>query len=429
MSSKRIATLCKGGSRQCEGYSLVRKSHGLQPSDQISTAQALATLSQYWQLERPVLLIKGGAGDGEWSDILRVEGNPLPMSMPHAGIQTLTSAYVFMWRPWCMAVISSHAREEATFDSRNWAQLELEITEYQVLTHQGLQVARDSARPPPTLVVSYADLLWEPERTRQRLMSFLPCVGPIDFGYVPKVGVDIFEGNLWNLTGSVMMYREDYLPAHCGYDPTLRRCKYPNTIYGGLDAGQRMRAEAAVAYLDAAAAQPFAGALSAPVSASSSSRGVVLAPALASSSTSSHSSKLSPAPPPGARPSLQASEMSILWASTQAPEGQIARSRQQLSQELHSIDEDRVGPSSLAAVPHKSLIFVVPLIGLGLLLVFRVHIEAKRWAVWKSRVLADRVSFTDTVIGKVKLRTLPSPRQGALQYYHSPQIPGWAVSV
>ena len=90
----------------------------------------------------------------------------------------------------------------------------------------------------PVLLVSYADLLWQPDRFKQQILEFLPCIKRIPYEYfVPKLGVQVFKENKIKLTGDVASFASQNDPHECcQYDTTRSMCMSdPKLLYEGLD--------------------------------------------------------------------------------------------------------------------------------------------------------------------------------------------------
>lgn len=78
-----------------------------------------------------------------------------------------------------------------------------------------------------TLVISYADLLWYPESTLQRLGCFLPCLRPFpasSINFVPRSGVDFNPKSRFKILGTIRSYGDAHPPRGYGYDLTFGRC-------------------------------------------------------------------------------------------------------------------------------------------------------------------------------------------------------------
>ena len=181
---------------------------------------ALDLFSRIWDLRRPVLLEKTPS---QWLRIKSmVEGVRDAMSqqaiqMPffaRAGVRTLNVHAVLMWRPWCLCAISSHARRyevtgAKTNDSTQWAQAEfVRLNRGLVERHQALT----KRLRVPTLILSYADVIWRPARSASRLETFLPALFPLNASFVPRLGDEIFRGNQFKVKGSIDTYASK-LPA------------------------------------------------------------------------------------------------------------------------------------------------------------------------------------------------------------------------
>jgi len=201
--------------------------------------------------------------------------------MQKAGIKTLQTRFVIMWRPWCLAALSSHA--QADIQARGYtawvhneflerygkhvdnhkfftrlggtahesraspaASLTLRHTTRLVWVHSlytalhSYQRAKASllqagtpassrnnvmsTRLYPVMVLSYADLLFRPAYALERLQDFLPEAGLLDIAFRPKLGVDIFPQNEWKAEGSVADYAREHTPESVGYDTRTRTC-------------------------------------------------------------------------------------------------------------------------------------------------------------------------------------------------------------
>ena len=137
----------------------------------------------------------------------------LPPLMLHAGVRRLDFYVVQMWRPRCLATLSSHHQDETDFASSM-------ASRHRKLLAAGI----------PTLVVSYADLLWAPHRVIARVKAFVPCgasrLRKMSTRFEPRLGVDVFVGNHLKEahTGSLASYAVSHPPHALGYDNTTRTC-------------------------------------------------------------------------------------------------------------------------------------------------------------------------------------------------------------
>ena len=238
MSSSRVATLCRAQTHECEAQWLHDEPE--EAAWQRPSAK-LAEMAAFWQLDRPVLLIKDAGfqiGHVEWwlrlAQSLRnfeaLSQVALPSSMQHAGVRRLSTAYMLVWRPWCLWRLSqSSSDNKAKYAAdQSWPQHELMLLEQQVVVHERL-VADGRA----VLAISYADLLWEPELTKRRIESFLPCAGSIDFDFVATLGEQVFKGNDWKIFKSVRSFGETHAPSDCGYDRDQRICTEAREFLAG----------------------------------------------------------------------------------------------------------------------------------------------------------------------------------------------------
>lgn len=101
MSSPQVATLCGARTWQCEA-------HFLRPCEKVSYARELQVYTDHWNLSRSILLVKNASK----FFTLRVASfrcAQLPAAMRVAGIDHLTRAVIFMWRPICLWPTSTHA--------------------------------------------------------------------------------------------------------------------------------------------------------------------------------------------------------------------------------------------------------------------------------------------------------------------------------
>merc|ERR1712070_576557 len=100
----------------------------------------------------------------------------------------------------------------------------------------------------PILVVSLADLLWNPMRNKRRLEQYMPCLGELDPNFVPKNGTDIFPGNHWKAEGSVTSYGARTDPTGA-YDRESGLCETEADILTVLPDDEHKIAADAVEYL------------------------------------------------------------------------------------------------------------------------------------------------------------------------------------
>lgn len=294
MSSKHVATMCNGGSWECETqlydtacnsckhYKKKSNSKLTSPLPCISCQNTPPLASNltaliHRELERfgPYWKLQSEAASTGWNKhILAVKWEPiddpatlghgvfnlfdgapprgkiteaagLPQSFVAQGVWMMQWAVVLMHRPWCMWPLSTSAREKRKADPVKWAQFELKTVESLVVTHS--KMARQEV---PVLVVSYAQLLWDSAGFAARLKRFAPCVGDISPNFTPVLGVDVFPENQLKTIGTIADYSKAFPPENVGLDPKTLQCvDKPQELYQGLNDGERNRALAGERYL------------------------------------------------------------------------------------------------------------------------------------------------------------------------------------
>jgi hypothetical protein len=85
----------------------------------------------------------------------------------------------------------------------------------------------------PTILLSYADLLWRTEETSTRILTFIPCMRHLDPTYVPTLGTDYVPSNHWKAHGSTAAYGAAHPPAEVGFSLRERRCTAPPPLEAG----------------------------------------------------------------------------------------------------------------------------------------------------------------------------------------------------
>lgn len=203
----------------------------------------------------------------------------LPGSMLGLGIRSLEIRLIIMWRPWCLARLSSHARRDMESDYRMWAYNEFIMTLSRHATHHKYltTLGASSWRTPwdpkdgaaweqpqvistmtySVLVISYADLLWRQPYTLARLRAFLPeAASDLHTDFVPRLGVDYFPENYLKVHGTVAQYGEMHPSASVGYDPSEATCAVDTAdplrrAWTVLEPDEQRQAKADNAYLAA----------------------------------------------------------------------------------------------------------------------------------------------------------------------------------
>mmetsp|Transcript_45034 Transcript_45034/g.97812 ORF Transcript_45034/g.97812 Transcript_45034/m.97812 type:complete len:368 (+) Transcript_45034:52-1155(+) len=236
MSSAKVATLCAGETWGCEGLRILERRFDLdirnkhdsdededeetdapyancedeEPRDmhldELPTLNAsLPVWSEYWDLNRPLLLEKKTkfieSSIRQDEELLQMK--QLPPSMQALGVTELRPAYIIMYRPICLWSISDASLRKAKLQPRCQALHELRQLERAAHLHRNL--TRSGRK---TLVVDYAKLLWNPERTRERLLEFLPCAVDLDMDHLPVLGKEVFRKNKFKVELGVKSFGE-----------------------------------------------------------------------------------------------------------------------------------------------------------------------------------------------------------------------------
>ena len=231
MSSRNVSTLCKEGCWQCEARFLWKNgSECVKAGYSFSFEKALKNWSAIWDLTRPVLFLKYGqkadpsklvVATGSQDFIAETSRN-LPREMVTQGVTSLRLSILQMWRPLCLANLSSHFRKKNSSLQEKLVREEARLIEASAQEHHAFRAAGVNV-----LLVSYADLLWRPQIVVRRLSSkLLPggLLNGVNFNFQPKLGRDIFPGNKWKVQGSLSSFAEANPPATLGYDLKSRSC-------------------------------------------------------------------------------------------------------------------------------------------------------------------------------------------------------------
>jgi len=249
MSSPKITTLCSAGTWQCEArLDFDGIAHTICNLD--SCVDLFSRYVNYWNMSQPILFEKGPRGMHakvvrEYTEMQK-ERDENPAFFKEHGIADLKLAYVMMWRPVCLSLLSSHARQDARQNATAFALAELTwledlVESHKFLTENGVNV----------LVTNLADMMWRVKASKQRLEEFVPCVGDLDFDYVPKLNKDYFPDNEWKADGSVADFGRSVHPEKCcGYDVAQAKCTGSEGQFFDVLQGDLLdRAEKAVEYL------------------------------------------------------------------------------------------------------------------------------------------------------------------------------------
>lgn len=248
MSSKNVATLCKGGSWQCEPCDLMQYGCDfMQEGNQIdinALRNATDTWAQYWDLSRPLLLKKSMVELLRNSVVethrmyLNMVAHGLPQRMQNASIDGLRFAYVALWRPLCLSKMSSPVDVPTMVEQLQ----HLSNIVHRLRKENGARV----------LVINYGSLVWDLENTKKRVERFLPEVGLLDTQFEPRINIDILPSNEWKVKGSMSSYASAHQhdAAMLGYSVTQQSCR-KNDEFNGPYAYLRTKYADAVASLRA----------------------------------------------------------------------------------------------------------------------------------------------------------------------------------
>ena len=288
MSSEQVATMCSGGSWQCE----VKREPDLCKRCQHSAGRSLPCVqclagqseavdattdyrsnlelfAPYWlaQRGRNLLAVKWaplrfGAveqtsdlapeslvrSDAASIDLEELETMGVPRDLAAQGVTRVRWAVAIMYRPWCMWSMSRHATSDRSLNQSAWARTTLFELEDLAATHRELR-----RRKVPVLMLSYSQLLWRPWSVERRAALFAPCAGALNLSFVPRQGIDVFEENELKVGGSIRSYGASVPPEKFGLHPWGHqeggsdslggRCAAPpSELYAGLDDHEKQRA-------------------------------------------------------------------------------------------------------------------------------------------------------------------------------------------
>lgn len=170
------------------------------------------------------------------SEAVAAEAYSLPPAMIQAHIHRLLTAVIMLYRPWCMWSLSSHARAGLENDHLQWAEENLEALQALEASHR-----RHVLAGRPSLMISYADLMWNSALVLQQLQCFLPCAGRLSLDSNLQLGRDIFEENKWKVSGSVAAYGRTNRPEFVHYSLVEKGC---TTAPIGFEHNQTLQDEA-----------------------------------------------------------------------------------------------------------------------------------------------------------------------------------------
>jgi hypothetical protein len=236
MSSKEVATLCAAGSWQCEANKIMKAKGLTKNPDEWNWDHALDIFAQTWDLSRRVLFMKSPneLARGATSIYEKVQAAALPAKFQEYGIKSIELAYVLVWRPICLCKLSSHCSSQKK---------ELRSLEDIVQAHSFFM-----SRNQRVLLVSYADLLWRPNHSLNRISANIGELGKLDPEFVPKEDKDIYPGNQWKAVGSLASFGRKINPKELQYSVEDASCQ-GGSGFDKLGPHMRARADTAVGYL------------------------------------------------------------------------------------------------------------------------------------------------------------------------------------
>mmetsp|Transcript_63480 Transcript_63480/g.151374 ORF Transcript_63480/g.151374 Transcript_63480/m.151374 type:complete len:373 (+) Transcript_63480:184-1302(+) len=241
-TSSRISTLCQASRTQCEGFPLVRKrliQKGLAKLGEhfipfkLFTDQGfdvLNELGKHWDLGRPILVDKIFPDEEGWTQALLEARFRIPRVMQGAGIGEIRIAVIMMWMPLCVLSVRNHSWVQYKFqyqrEYRSPAMTEVIPRDKLQRDHLWLR-----SQGIATLVVNYGDLIWRPRRVKQRVETFLPCIGGLKIDTEDEAISHIAAANSkFKVHVSSKSFGSEHDPQECcGYDVAAARC--PDQAY------------------------------------------------------------------------------------------------------------------------------------------------------------------------------------------------------
>lgn len=129
---------------------------------------------------------------------LRDPALPLPPPYLEQHISRIEPRVIAVWMPLCMARLSSHRAKLPALAIAN-----LTIRAHDSILQRVIKGAATTGTP--TLVISYADLLWHGAATVRRIEEFVPCLGSLSAEQGPEA-VEWFDGNRMKSHGSIAAF-------------------------------------------------------------------------------------------------------------------------------------------------------------------------------------------------------------------------------
>lgn len=218
MGSENLATLCSFDEWQCEGRKIIEA----KSDEGIHHVNVLDAYSAVWNLSKPVLFDKSPNMLVSAKEFYEehLASAYIPRRMAAENIQTLSYAYIMMWRPFCLGPLSSHFPDRTSrHELLQYAFMEVKrlkrlVIEHEWMVQNGLDV----------MILNFGSVVFKPSVTAYRLQAFLPCLPNLSVDYIPRLGIDVYPGNDWKASGSVRSFGKSVDPVALGYDREAETC-------------------------------------------------------------------------------------------------------------------------------------------------------------------------------------------------------------
>lgn len=240
MSSKEVSTLCAADVWQCEANNIMQRKGVTKNALEWNWDQALDVFAQTWDLSRHVLFYKNADTRDIWGATSiheKVQAAALPAKFQQHGIKSIELVYVLMWRPICLCKLSSHCDPMKKEDQGR----EVNDLESIVQAHSFFM-----SRNQRVLLVNFADLIWRPNHSLNRISANIGELGKLDPEFVPKDNKDVYPGNKWKCKESLASFGRKIHPMEFQYSLEDASCQ---SGLDKLEPDMRARADAAVEYL------------------------------------------------------------------------------------------------------------------------------------------------------------------------------------
>ena len=188
------------------------------PRDAVLDQTMLQRRALWLDLSRKVLLLSKVQPFQFWDFLRAGASNKHPQKLPShlvsAGVTDVLFRAIVMWTPLCMARLASERRKLSARAAIDWT--------LQQLSHVTKGIRKLRAAGVPTLVVSFADLLWRGANVTARLAAFLPCLGRLDTRLQPDPSAD-HPGNAFKAHTSIHAFgvaepEQKWCPHHHQHD-------------------------------------------------------------------------------------------------------------------------------------------------------------------------------------------------------------------